>query len=292
MENETKNKISPFSIFVTGLFVVLSIIYVSKSKPVETGTLWHPAIRRENESRDMLAISWADLGSKMVAYGVIDKNKIENLYSERGGLSESDKKIIYGTGEDSIIIIDSQNAGLMLNMLWGFGLANKNAILENGPMVEAQGKDGTGKFASTGGWSLSTGNPMDHYSMHSFVTLTKEQQLLVEKVSKGIFRPCCNNSTYFPDCNHGMAMLGFLEIMASQGASEKDMYKSALQLNKLWFPDQYDVIASYLESRGQDINNVDPKEIVSEQYFSAQGYKNIVALVQPIEQKGGGGCSV
>ena len=58
---------------------------------------------------------------------------------------------------------------------------------------------------------------MNHYSMHRFIVLTPEQQALVEKVSKGIYRPCCGNSVYFPDCNHGMAMLGLLELMASQG---------------------------------------------------------------------------
>ena len=90
---------------------------------------------------------------------------------------------------------------------------------------------GADKFASTGGWSLSKGNAMDHYSRHNFVVLTQAQAELVERVSKNIYRPCCNNSTYFPDCNHGMAMLGLLELMASQNISEGQMYKIALSVN-------------------------------------------------------------
>ncbi len=182
------------------------------------------------------SLVWGNMGAKMVEAGVIDEDKFENLYRPRGGLTEMDKKLLYGT-DNKNITITSENSGMMLNMLWAFGLANKNPILENGPMMDPK-YGGAGNFASTGGWTLSKGNAMDHYSMHSFVTLTPEQQALVEKVSKGIFRPCCSNSTYFPDCNHGMAMLGLLELMASQGATEDDMNKTASEVNALWFPAQ------------------------------------------------------
>ena len=48
---------------------------------------------------------------------------------------------------------------------------------------------GAGNFASTGGWTLAKGSAMDHYNMHSLVTLTAEQQALVDRVSRGIYRP-------------------------------------------------------------------------------------------------------
>jgi hypothetical protein len=123
----------------------------------------------------------------------------------------------------------------MLNMLWAFGLANKNPILENGPMMDPS-YGGAGNFASTGGWTLAKGDTMSHYSMHTLVTLSPAQQALVEKVAKNVYRPCCRNSTYFPDCNHGMAMLGLLELLAGEGATEEEMYKTAQDVNALWFP--------------------------------------------------------
>lgn len=119
----------------------------------------------------------------------------------------------------------------MLNMFWAFGLANKNRILEIGPMSE-----NTENFASTGGWTLAAGDTMEHYSHHELITLSPEQQDLVENTSKNIFRPCCKNPTYFPDCNHGMAMLGILELLASQGKTEKELYATADAVNKIWFP--------------------------------------------------------
>ena len=133
---------------------------------------------------------------------------------------------------------------------------------------------------------------MDHYSMHSFAVLTPEQQALVERVSKGIFRPCCGNSTYFPDCNHGMAMLGLLELMAANGVSEDDMYKVALQVNSYWFPDTYLTIAKYFAKQGVSWDNVSPKEALGNQYSSGSGYQKVRALVEPVQQQGGGGCGL
>ena len=42
-------------------------------------------------------------------------------------------------------------------------------------------------------------------------------------------------------------MLGLLELMASQGLSEEEMYKYALIVNSYWFPDTYLAIAKYFE---------------------------------------------
>ena len=64
---------------------------------------------------------------------------------------------------------------------------------------------------------MAKGDAMEHYSKHALIALTAEEQDLVNRVSLNIYRPCCNNPTYFPDCNHGMAMLGLLELMAAQG---------------------------------------------------------------------------
>lgn len=213
--NKNMKKIKKIIVFSAGIVIVMFLGFA----PGPTG--------------NALAIYWGDLGLKMTEIGVIDKEKIENLYQERGGLSEADKAIMYGN--NGHIIITPENSGMMLNMLWAFGLANKNQILENGPMVDPK-YGGAGNFASTGGWTLANGDAMAHYSMHSFVTLTGEQQALVEKVAKNIYRPCCKNSTYFPDCNHGMAMLGLLELMASESATEKEMYSMAEKVNGYWFP--------------------------------------------------------
>ena len=144
----------------------------------------------------VLPVRWGDLGAKMTSVGVIDKTQFEEMYAGRGGLSEGERKLLEGL-DNGYFKITPENSGFVLNLLWALGLGNKNEILDNGPMTDKK-YGGAGRFASTGGWTLAEGDSMDHYSKHRFIVLTPEQQALVEKVSKGIYRPCCGNSVYFP----------------------------------------------------------------------------------------------
>ena len=296
MENEIKkeNNLSPTtSIIIVTALIVGTFIYATQLKNPEA--LSHPARLNPQQQNEIplqngaeLPVKWGNMGARMMEAGVIDKEKFENLYVQRGGLKETDKKLLTAN-DNGNIVINSENSGVILNMLWAFGLANKNPILENGPMMNRQ-YGGAGNFASTGGWNLARGNAMSHYSMHKFISLTPEQQALVEQVAKNIYRPCCDNSTYFPDCNHGMAMLGLLELMASQGVKEQEMYKVALQVNTLWFPDTYEAIKIFFASQNIDWNTAAPKIILSAEFSSASGYKKMLAQMKPQGQKGGTGC--
>jgi hypothetical protein len=239
----------------------------------------------------ILPLDWGDLGSQMVETGVIDKDKFEAIYASRGGLSKEDTKLLYGKDNKSIVM-NRENSGILLNMLWAFGLANKNEILEKGPMVDEKYGGNAGKFASTGGWNISVGDSMNHYSKYAFITLTQEQQDLVERVSKNIYRPCCGNSTYFPDCNHGMAMLGLLELLALEGVDEEEIYNIALAVNSYWFPDTYITLAEYFAQKGIDWTDVDSKEVLGVKYSSGQGYANILEQMEPTTIQKGAGCGV
>lgn len=236
----------------------------------------------------VLPITWGDLGKRMVADGVIDELKFRALFE--GGLTNSEEQMLSGNS-DQPIVMNQQNSRFLLDLLWAFGLANKNDILENGEMTDKQ-YGGTGNFASTGGWTLAKGTGIDHYSKHAYVALTADQQALVDKVSRGIYRPCCGNSTHFPDCNHGMAMLGLLELMAKNAASEQQMYDVALKANSFWFPQTYIDLATYFKEQGQDWDQVDAKTILGAEYSSAQGYQKTRQKIQslPKPQQGSGGC--
>lgn len=201
---------------------------------------------------------------------------------------EMERKLI-----DAGTIDEAQWAGARtkLNLLWAFGLANENRILTEGPMMDPR-YGGAHGFASTGGWTLARGSVMDHYAMHRFVTLTEDQQGLVERVSKNIYRPCCGNPVYFPDCNHGMAMLGFLTLRAAAGATENELYREALTLNTEWFPDTYDTIGRYFEKRGVARENIDPKTALGPEFSSAAGYARVLSEVEPLPSQGGGSCGV
>lgn len=236
----------------------------------------------------VLPISWRNLGKRMIADGVIDETKFRAIFSS--GLSTEDDIVFTGDSTQPIVM-NAGNSRFLLDIFWAFGLANKNEILEKGEMADKQ-YGGAGNFASTGGWTLSQGKAMDHYSKHSYIILNPQQQALVDRVSRTIYRPCCNNSTHFPDCNHGMAMLGLLELLASQNVSEGEIYKIALVVNSYWFPQTYLDLASYFEEQGQKWSDVDPKTVLGLEYSSAQGYQQIRAKIQslPKPATGGGGC--
>ena len=238
----------------------------------------------------LLPVTWGDLGPRLVESGALDAEAFRKLSQARGALPPEVDAILNGSATQQIKMTP-ENADELLNVLWAVGLANKNPVLEQGPMMDPN-YGGADRFASTGGWSLAVGNPMSHYSMHALMMLTPQQQALVEGVSKNIYRPCCGNSTYFPDCNHGMAMLGLLEMMAAQGASEQQMYATALAVNSYWFPSQYRTIAQSFANEKRAWDQVDPKLALSAEYSSGSGYAAVAARLKPTTSSGGGSCGV
>lgn len=271
-----------FALVVMGLVITGAIIYQPKNNLPEKSIIPAEGV--------VLPVSWGDLGKKLVAAGVIDEAKFKALYQQRGEFTAEDEKLLLGQN-DGRLKITPENSAYLLNLFWALGLANKNPILDSGEMTD-QAYGGASGFASTGGWTLARGEPMAHYSQHSFINLTPAQQALVDKVSRGIYRPCCNNSTHFPDCNHGMAMLGLLELMAAQGVSEEAMYQAALAVNSYWFPDTYLTMAEYMKNKGVEWNKVSPQEMLGVNYSSASGYAKIVSQIKNPTSKSGGGCSV
>ena len=116
---------------------------------------------------------------------------------------------------------------------------------------------------------------------------------MVYQIAEHIFRPCCGNHTAYPDCNHGMAVLGLLELMASQGASVKELYQAALTFNSYAFSSTYLTLAVYFEGQGTAWLRVDAATVLGLDYSSAQGAKRIAAQVGPIPgaPSSGGGCN-
>lgn len=283
-------------IIIGALIISATWIYVDRSNTTATSG---PKVLSAKEAAKLektvlpaagvaLPVRWGALGKQLVENGTIDRKKFDELYAQRGGLDDEAKKLLEGT-ENGQLVINQSSANIVLNLLWALGLANKNVILEKGPMTDKQ-YGGAGNFAATGGWTLAAGKPMNHYSKHSMIPLTPEQQALVERTSQNIYRPCCGNSTYFPDCNHGMAMLALLELMASQGVSETDMYKAALAVNAYWFPDTYITIAQYLKIKGLEWAKMEPKALLAANFSSSRGYQAILKEVQPVQAGGGSSC--
>ncbi len=219
-----------------------------------------------------LSISYGDLGPRLIESGVINYEAFTAIYANSGNpLSETQIEIL-NQGSDEQIVINAENAHFLLNYFWAVGLANKNPILTEGPIV--QNSDGqVERFASTGGWTLASKSIMEVYASMELIHLTPEQQARVEEVAAGVYRPCCNNSTLFPDCNHGMAMLGLLELMASNGANTDEMFEAAKYVNAFWFPQQNLETALYLKAnQNVDFEDAEARLVTDAGFSSGSGY--------------------
>ncbi|HEX9597607.1 MAG TPA: hypothetical protein VF982_12055, partial [Anaerolineales bacterium] len=240
---------------------------------------------------------FGDLGPRLLEAGAIDLDRFTQVYENAGQpLTQTQLEILTQVSEQPIVI-DQDNAYFLLNLFWAFGLTNANPILLEGPMVQyAQGD--ISSFASTGGWTLGDLPGSELYASVSIVELTAEQQALVEKVAAAVYRPCCDNPTHFPDCNHGMAMLGLFEWMAAQGATESDLFEAAKYFNAYWFPQQTLEIAKIFQVAEElAFSNAPAYRVVGPQFASGSGFSQVHAWLVDngqLEQapRQGGSCGV
>jgi hypothetical protein len=65
-------------------------------------------------------------------------------------------------------------------------------------------------------WVLGRKPGLDLISSAVIFKLPSDQQARMEEAAKAIYRPCSNALTFSPDSKQSIAMLGFLEFMASQ----------------------------------------------------------------------------
>ncbi len=208
---------------------------------------------------------------KLIAGEAIDPVKVNALYAERGGFP-SELKTILTKADNHPILLTQGNAGHYLNLLWALGLSNHMDVNQESPV---NGKD-LFNFAATGGWNLGKAeNGGTYFNTLAIVPLTADQENLVKRIAENTYRPCCNNSTFFQDCNHGSALLGLLELGAAQGLTEDELYSEALHFNSFWFSQTYIEMAIYFkEVKNIDWENVDPKVALGKDYSSGSGWFN------------------
>jgi len=233
---------------------------------------------------------FGDTVKKMIDCGVIDLEKMKKLY--KGDIPEYIQKAINGNNEP--IVINQETANYLLNLFWPLGLSNKTEFNKNIPFSEKE----LPYLASTGGWWLGKeDNGAVYFNKCEIIKLTPEEETLVYRVAQNTFRPCCDNSTFAQDCNHGSALLGALELAASQGYSEDELYKLALQLNSFWFPQNYVETAIYFKVfENKDWQDIDPKLVMSREYSSISGWiQNVsrkVATLNLPQIRQGAGCGL
>lgn len=277
-----------FDVRLTPSSRFLNVLYALRLKqaPLPEATAANLAASVIPEEGFTVPITWGDTGKKLVEAGGIDLEKYSGIYTD-----SAQKELLYFLTDtkNEGITINPQTAYFWVNTLWALGLTQTSAVLEDG-IMGTEYKDDVGNFASTGGWTLGAKDGPELYSTADIIPLTAEQHQQVMRISEGIYRPCCGNSTAFPDCNHGMAILALVELMVSQGFSEEEIYQAALAFNSYWFADTYIDLAYHFQTNENTLwKDVDPKRVLSQEFSSGQGYaaiKQRIGTVPGTQQRG------
>lgn len=215
---------------------------------------------------------------ELIAAGAIDPEKLRAAYGSKPGMPGWLAKLIVAPSSEPIIL-SMDTAPHLLNLLWPLGLSTRTRLNEKSPLNTKE----LPSFASTGGWTLGRQpNGAAYFNKVASVSLTDKQEEKVQEVAMATFRPCCDNSTFFQDCNHGSALLGLIELGAAQGMTSAQLYRLSLDANTLWFPNQYVKTALYFALfEGREWNSVDPRLILGRPFSTLSGWQqNVNAPIQ------------
>ena len=238
-----------------------------------------------------LPFKWGDSIRKLVETGALNLSNISIiLNNSKQPLTPVEMKILNGT-YNGYIQFNSTNAEFVQLVLWSLGINNNDTIINKGQIINASvpyadqiNSNASLKqkvtpqyvashyFASTGGYG-----PLGKLQLGglNIISLTSQQQTLMYDVATHSYRPCCDNPTAFPDCNHGAAALGLIELLASQNANQSQMFSALEYFYQYQFPQQYTEIAAYFDSRGENYSRVNSSEVMSFSFSSYSGFSNV-----------------
>ncbi len=299
-EGSTHNTLIASAI-IAALFLILAIYYSNSihsnnlnsssgnsiTNALGSNTINYTKIQQEvlPKTGDTLRFKWGDSVRRLVQSGAISLSNISIiLNNSHQPLTLAEREILNGT-YNGYIQINSTNTQFTVLVLWALGINNNNTIINNGPIMKASASYSnqmnsnttpyivaSKSFASTGGYG-----PIGKLQLGqlNIVSLTPSEQIFANFTAYNSYRPCCNNPTAFPDCNHGAAALGLIELLASQGANQTEIFSAVRDFNSFQFPQQYIEAAAYLESQGKSYNQTSPQELVGLNFSSITGFLKV-----------------
>jgi hypothetical protein len=217
-----------------------------------------------------IGVKFGDAIQKLSAAGALDRDKFRALTGE---MPDWVGRVFAGPSIEPILFT-RERAPYLVNLLWPIGLSNKMGFNRKSPIATVS----IPSFASTGGWTLGRApNGYLYFNAVDAVRLDHRQEAVALAVASSTFRPCCDNSTFFQDCNHGSALLGLIELAASQGKTAEAIYRIALTANSYWFPEEYAKTALYSQHfEGVSWNSAPAPLILGAAFSSLTGWRRNV----------------
>jgi len=220
-------------------------------------------------------ISFGDALQRIVSAGVLLPDKLRAVYAKRGGMPPWMAALLTAPS-DAPIRFSSATATHLLYLLWPIGLASRTSFNADGPTAGAH----LPRLASTAGWRFGREpNGAAYFDSVDTLPLKPAQAALVREVAARTYRPCCDNPALFQDCNHGSAMLGLLEMAASQGLEGPELERAALAANSYWFPREHLKTALFFALfEERPWHELPPAELIGARYASASGWQENVNI--------------
>ncbi len=238
-----------------------------------------------------LSFKWGDSIHKLVETGALNVSSLTVILNGyKQPLTPVEEEILNGT-YNGYIQFNSTNIEFVQLVLWSLGINNNNTIINKGQIINASTHYAnqinsnaslnqkvtpqyvaSRYFASTGGYGSLGKLQLGELNI---ISLTAQQQTLMYDVATNSYRPCCDNPTAFPDCNHGAAALGLVELLASQNANQSQMFDAVKYFYQYQFPQQYAEIAAYFDSHGENYSQVNPSEVMGYNFSSYSGFSNV-----------------
>jgi len=227
------------------------------------------------------SVTFGDTIQRLIRAGVLDPEKLKALYQSSGGVPAWVERLLTAPSKEPIEL-SFKTASYLLNLLWPIGLATKTSFNDESPI----NNDTLPSYASTSSWSLGREpNGARYFNSVDTLSMTESQGIAALEIAQSTYRPCCNNSTYFQDCNHGSALLGIIELATAQGMPKTEVLRVALMANSFWFPKEYIKTALYLMLfEGRSWNDVAPQHILEARLSSASGWqRNVNVPIQLVD---------
>ncbi len=246
------------------------LTYVKGKQNAALGALARKVLPLQGHTID---VSFGDSIQRLVAAGVISPDKFRRVYAKRGGLPKWIDHL-FTQASSAPITLSFQTAPYLLNLLWPLGVATKTQFNAKSPMNGPK----VGQYASTGGWTLGQApRGGGYFNKVEAVDLSASQDAVALEAAKNSYRPCCNNSTFFQDCNHGSALLGLYELAAAQGANVDELYAIGRIANTYWYPDEYLEMAYFFQKlKTTSWDKLTAKTILDKKFSSFTGWRKNV----------------
>lgn len=215
-------------------------------------------------------VTFGEAIQKVIAADALDPEK---LRAQRHPLPHWVERLLTDPSEEPIVFTRDR-APYLVNLLWPIGLSNRAVFNSESPI----NTDHLSGFASIGGWTLGRApNGSAYFDAVDAVPLTDGQAFLALAIATNTFRPCCDNNTFFQDCNHGSAVLGLIELAVAQGMTADAVYQLALAANSYWFPEQYARTAQYFSRlQNRSWTRISSPLVLSATLSSLSGWKQHV----------------